>query len=93
MSLTGPETLAWKRLSWSSVSMTSALAVKVLLGASVVMLTTPADAALPNRVLWGPRSTSTCWTSTRAAKAAAWKAWGTSSMTTATLGWVAIEKA
>jgi hypothetical protein len=55
-----------------------------LVGAAVAMFSTPAMALLPNRVLCGPRSTSTRSTSIRSLKAAAWKPIGTSSMTTAT---------
>ena len=57
------------------------------------MLTTPAEAFLPNSVPCGPLSTSTRWTSPSESNACACCTTGRSSTMTATLGSTPIEKA
>ncbi len=69
VSVIGPLTDASKVSSPSPLNEVETLPPKMDVGLSVVMLTTPADALLPNRVVCGPRRTSICDTSDRLVKA------------------------
>ena len=88
----GKFTVARPRYSDFVKNEPSTVAPKSAVGRFVTMLTTPADAFLPNKVPCGPRNTSMRSTSNRSVKPSPARLKTTPSSTAATEGSAAIEK-
>ena len=91
-SVTGTSTEALARYSSFSNALKENSPANSSPGRLVTMLSTPAEAFLPNNVPWGPRNTSIRSMSNRSEKAIPERAKTTPSTTVDTLGSAAVEK-